>query len=106
MPRERLLEFGRQYELARSCIHPLYREGLVVDYRDDWEGDGDVFAAWVVSRGHAFWDEVRRDPEAFQRAADEFGRVADGFLRRRPDFIAFPATKIPCNSTSCRRWME
>jgi hypothetical protein len=42
----------------------------------------------VVSRGYAFWDEVRRDPEAFQRAADEFGPVADDFLRRRPDFIA------------------
>ena len=88
LSREGLLDFGRQYDLARSFIHPLYREGLVFDYRDDWEGYGDVFAAWVVSRGHAFWDEVRRDPEAFQRAADEFGPVADDFMHRRPDFIA------------------
>jgi hypothetical protein len=88
LSREVLVGFGRQYELARSCIHPLYGESLVVDYRDDREGHGDVFAAWVVSRGHAFWDEVRRDPEAFQRAADAFGPVADDFLRRRPDFIA------------------
>jgi hypothetical protein len=89
MPREQLLEFGREYERARSCIHPFHRQGMVLmDYRDDREGVGDVFAAWVVSRGQAFWDQVRRDPEAFQPAADEFERVADDFTDRRPDFIA------------------
>jgi hypothetical protein len=88
MPQERLLDFVRQYDRARSCIHPWHREGLVLDYRDDPVGHGDVFAAWVVSRGQQFWNEVRRDPEAFRRAVDEFESVADNFMGRRPDLIA------------------
>ena len=83
MPREGLLDFVRQYDRARACIHPFHRGGLVFDYRDDPAGHGDIFAAWVVSRGRAFWDEVRRDPEAFQRAVDEFEPVADDFMGRR-----------------------
>ena len=89
MPREQLLDFGREYERARACIHPFHRQGIVLlDYRDDPEGVGDDFAAWVVSRGQAYWNQIRRDPEAFQPAADEFERVAYEFTGRRPDFIA------------------
>jgi hypothetical protein len=88
MPREQLLDFIRQYDRARSCIHPWHRGGLVLDFRDDPAGHGDVFAAWVVSRGQKLWDEVRRDPEAFPRAVYQFESVADNFMGRRPDLIA------------------
>jgi hypothetical protein len=30
MPREQLLGFGREYERARSCIHPFHCQGMAL----------------------------------------------------------------------------
>lgn len=49
------------------------------------EDHGEDFAAWVVSRGRVFLDEVRLHPEAIQRYLDEFDPLESGFVR--PDHI-------------------
>ena len=86
MPRQRLLAFRRQYDRARRHVHPTSRGDFEVGERDCSEDHGDDFAAWVVSRGRAFWDEVRSRPRECWRFFDEFEKVEFEAMNRRPDF--------------------
>jgi hypothetical protein len=88
MPRQRLLAFRRMYDRALSHVHPYHRGDFVFGDRDCSEDHADDFAAWVVSRGREFWDEVRRHPKDGPRYLDEFAPIADKEMDRRPDFIA------------------
>jgi Protein of unknown function (DUF4240) len=85
LPRQRLLAFRRQFDRARGYVHPTYRADFRVQHGTCSEDYGDDFAAWVVSRGREFWQEVGRHPAAFQDKLDEFGQAESGFVR--PDYI-------------------
>lgn len=88
MSRQRLLAFRRMYDRARSHVHPYLRGDFVFGDRDCSEDHADDFAAWVVSRGRAFWDEVRRRPEDGSRYLGEFEPISFQEMGRLPDFIA------------------
>ena len=88
MPRQRLLAFRRMYDRALSGVHPYHRTDFVFGDRDCSEDHADDFAAWVVSRGRTFWDQVRRCPEDGPAYLDEFEPISFREMCRRPDFIA------------------
>ncbi|WP_171469892.1 DUF4240 domain-containing protein [Frigoriglobus tundricola] len=88
MPLQRLLAFRRQYDRARGKVNPIYRADFVIGARDCSEDHADDFAAWVVSRGRAFWGEVRRHPSKCWQFLGEFEPVEFEAMSRRPDFIA------------------
>lgn len=88
MPRQRLLAFRRAYDRAASSVHPYHRSDFTFGERDCSEDHADDFAAWVVSRGRAFWNKVRNHPADGPRFLDEFEPAAFDAMNRRPDFIA------------------
>jgi hypothetical protein len=87
MPKRRLLAFRRQYDRASGQVKLTYwaapRATLTENRSDD---HGDDFAAWVVSGGRGFWQEVRRHPESVQSYLNEFDPLERTFVR--PDFLA------------------
>jgi hypothetical protein len=76
LPRERLRDYRRQYDEAKEFVNPCYLE-MFGPYltRDCSEDHGDDFSAWVVMRGHRFYEQVRTDPASIMRYLDLFDDV-------------------------------
>lgn len=108
LPKERLQRYRMEYDEAMGYVNPCYCEEfypyLVGEYSEDHCDD---FAAWVVSQGREFYDQVRTQPETIQRHLDMFARDEEGRRSskwswdetvnrpeyrgyQRPDYIASP----------------
>jgi hypothetical protein len=85
LPRQRLLAFHRQFDRASGHVNPVNRSDFRSREGNLGEDSGDDWAAWMVCRGRAAWDEVRRHPTTFQRHLDDFFRAEWSV---RPDYVA------------------
>ncbi|HQR07656.1 MAG TPA: DUF4240 domain-containing protein [Gemmatales bacterium] len=110
LPRQRVIDYHRLYEEAKSSVNPLCREDDVTSPDDDCSEDGaDDFAAWVVMQGKSLYERAVHDPlhlalllKSFQeheagKGALAFGIAWDNNVDRkeyggyqRADYIAAP----------------
>jgi hypothetical protein len=87
MSKDEIVRYQAQYERAKEAINPYCDDGLwrfVSSESGPSEDHADDFAAWVVTQGRAYYEEVRGHPENFQRYLDLFtDEVDSGFGRSR-----------------------
>jgi hypothetical protein len=76
LPEDQLRRYRDDYDEAKSYVNPCYWDECLPHLRQDCSEDhGDDFAAWVVMKGRAFYEEVRPHPEAVGGYLDQFAEA-------------------------------
>jgi hypothetical protein len=87
MSKRQLIAFFRQFRIARGEVNPQSRSDMPL--REVSEDALKDFAAWVVSQGREFYDEVRTNPAAVEDYWDQFTAFERKYRHfREPDGIA------------------